>query len=151
MLIPVTHFSRILLLSHSQGLSETSCSNCLISYSRCFADPFLRERREHKSNSPPPRAQSDPLKGLLTLSLPSEGFHGKAPEQTAYLCAGSSFLCRGAGHRMVLHSLPHFLLFRPGTIQKHQVKARMPSLTIFTHLRSPIAIYMQTCVGQIIE
>lgn len=47
-------FSRICLLPHSSlGLSKASFSNYLIPYSRCFADPFLRERRERKSNYSP--------------------------------------------------------------------------------------------------
>lgn len=57
-------FSKILLLPPSLGLSKASFSNYLIPYSRCFADPFLRERRQHKSNYSP-GAQSDPFKGLL--------------------------------------------------------------------------------------
>lgn len=58
-------FSKIHLLPHSSlGLSKASFSNYLIHYSRCFADPFLRERRQHKSNYSP-GAQSDPFKGLL--------------------------------------------------------------------------------------
>lgn len=47
-------FSKIHLLPHSSlGLSKASFSNYLIPYSRCFADPFFTERRQHKSNYSP--------------------------------------------------------------------------------------------------
>lgn len=58
-------FSRIPLLPHSSlSLSKASFSSYFMSYSRCFADPFLGERKEHKSNYSP-GAQSDTFKGLL--------------------------------------------------------------------------------------